>query len=169
MAAKASGENRVPKGSRKSLKNMSESHKAHVLFWEPHLDNLRAEFVWIAVSRFPERGGDGPHYVALKRGDKDYAIVDYDTSKGTKITKRNVMDEGFTSSTSMLEAFKTYRQMARDERAEATAAKAAKPKAKKQVRKTSTSKPKTAPKAGAKKPAAKKPATRKRTPASSKK
>ncbi len=158
-------ENRVPKGSRKSLQSMSESHRVHVLFWEPHLDNLRAEFVWIAVSRYPERGGEGPHYVAVKRGDKDYAIIDFDTSKDTKITKRNVLDEGFTSSTAMLEAFKTYRQMARDERAEATAAKAGKP-AKKSVRKTGTSKSKAAPKAKA---AAKKPASRTRKPAAAKK
>ena len=157
-------ENRVPKGSRKSLKSMSESHRAHVLFWEPHLDNLRAEFVWIAVSRYPERGGEGSHYVAVKRGDKDYAIIDFDTSKGTKVTKRNVLDEGFTSSTAMLEAFKAYRQMARDERAEATAAKAGKP-AKKAVRKTGTSKSKTAPK----KPAGRKPASRTRKPATAKK
>ncbi len=151
---------RVPSGSRRSLKDMSDSHRAHVLFWEPFLENLRAEFVWIAVSRYPEHGGEGKHYVAVKRGDKDYAIIDFDTSKNVKVTKRNVLDEGHTSSTAMLETFKTYRQMARDERASAT--KVAKPKT---VRKTSTSKPKKAPK----KPAARKPATRTRKPAAAKK
>ncbi len=151
---------RVPSGSRRSLKDMSESHRDHVLFWEPHLENLRAEFVWIAVSRYPERGGEGKHYIAVKRGDKDYAIVDYDTSKDAKITKRNVLDEGFTSSTSMLETFKTYREMAREERASAT--KVAKPKT---VRKTSTAKPKKGPK----KPVARKPAARTRKPAAAKK
>lgn len=173
MATSKKAEDRVPKGSRKSLKDMSESHRAHVLFWEPHLDNLRAEFVWIAVSRFPERGGEGPHYVAVKRGEKDYAIIDYDTSNPKKTDKRHVLDEGFTSSTAMLEAFKAYRQKAREERAAASAEKAAKPK-KKQVRKTTTSKSKSAPKKGGAKsstskntPAKKKAATRKRKPAKS--
>ncbi len=155
---------RIPSGSRRSLKDMSESHRAHVLFWEPFLENLRAEFVWIAVSRYSERGGEGKHYVAVKRGDKDYAIIDFDTSKSTKITKRNVLDEGFTSSTSMLETFKKYRQMARDERASSKP----KPKAK-TTRKTGTSKPKAPPKGKAKKPAARKPAARTRKPAAAKK
>ena len=151
---------RVPSGSRRSLKDMSESHRAHVLFWEPFYEALRAEFVWIAVSRYPERGGEGKHYVAVKRGDKDYAIIDFDTSKPTKITKRNVLDDGFTSSTAMLETFKTYRQMARDERAKAT-----KPTKPKTVRKTGASKPKKPPA----KPAARKPAARTRKPAAAKK
>ncbi len=152
---------RVPSGSRKSLKSMSEAHRAHVLFWEPHLENLRAQFVWTIASRFPEHGREGSYYLAVKRGDKDYAIVSYDTTKNTKVTKRNILDEGMVSSTAMLEAFKTYRQMARDERASTT--KKPKPKT---VRKTSTSKPKKAP---AKKPAARKPATRARKPAAAKK
>lgn len=159
MAAKKK-EDRIPKGSRKSLSDMSDAHRDHVLFWEKHLDNLKAEFVWIAVSRFSERGGEGKHYVAIKRGDKDYAIVDYDTSNPKAITKRNVLDENMTSSTAMMETFKKYRQLARDERAESKPKKAP---AKKTVRKTTTAKKKAAPK----KAAAKKP-TRKRTPAKSK-
>lgn len=160
MAKAKAAEDRVPKGSRKSLKDMSEAHRDHVLFWEPHLENLRAEFVWIAVSRFPERGGNGPHYVAVKRGDKDYAILDYDTSKPKKTDKRAVLDEGFTSSTAMLETFKAYRKKAKDEREAAAASKKPTP-AKKPVRKTSTAKAKPAPKTTAKK------ATRKRKPAKS--
>lgn len=165
MAAKKKGEDRVPAGSRKSLSEMSDSHKAHVIFWEPHLENLKAEFVWIAVSRFPERGGQGPHYVAAKRGDKDFVIVDYDTANPKPITKRNILEEGITSSTAMLETFKSYRKRARDERAAASATKpkVTKPKgATKPVRKTSASSTKKAPAKPVRKPA------RTRKPAKSK-
>ena len=159
-AKKGKADDRVPSGSRKSLSQMSDSHKAHVIFWEPHMENLKAEFVWIAVSRFPERGGQGPHFVAIKRGEKDYAIVDYNTADPKPITKRNILDEGFTSSTAMLETFKSYRQKAREERAVASGK--PKPKVKPPVRKTSTSAPKKAPA----KPAAKttKPVAKRRRP-----
>lgn len=114
--AKKPAKKQVPAGSRKSLDEMSESHRAHVERWLPHQENLKAEFVWIAVRRYPERKQEGPHYVAIKRGDKDYAIVSYDTSKPKPITKKDVLDEGFTSSRAMLEAFSRYRQIAREER-----------------------------------------------------
>jgi hypothetical protein len=163
-AKKASAESRVPTGSRKSLDDMSDSHRAHVLKWEPHLENLKAEFVWIAVSRFPQKGAEGPHYVCIKRADKDFAIVDYDTANPKAITKRNVLDEGFTTASSMLDAFKAYRQMARDERAAASESTKPAPK-KPAAKKAAATKKAPAKKAPAKRtPAAK----RARKPAASK-
>lgn len=156
---------KVPAGSRKSLDDMSESHRKHIEFWGPHQDNLRAEFVWIAIRRFPERSGDGLYYVAVKRGDKDYAIVSYDTSKPAKVTKRNVMDEGFETSSAMLEAFKEYRQLAKDERNEARA-KANPPKAKAKPKASPAAKKATA---AAKKRTTKKPPVRRKAPARTKK
>lgn len=139
--------------TRKSLDEMSEAHRAHVEKWEPHLEQLRGEHVWAAVMRVPGRGIDGPCYVALKRGPKDYVIVDYDTEKQPPATPKRILEDGFESSSAVMEAFKPYRAKAKEERNQARSdAKPAK---------------KTASKPKAK--AAAKPATRKRKPARSKK
>lgn len=123
---------KVPAGSRKSLDSMSDSHRKHVEFWAPHKESLKASFVWAAARRFHERGGEGLFYVMVKRGGKDYAIVSYDTSKMTPITKKNVLDEGFETSSAGLETFKDYRSMAKEERAasreKASPSKPSKPK-----------------------------------------
>ena len=144
--------------TRKALDEMSDSHRAHIEKWEPHLEALRGEHVWAAVSRVPGRGVEGPVYVALKRGPKDYVIVDYDTAKMPAVTPKRVLADGFESSSAVMEAFKEYRAKAREEREAIKAAAAAKPKAK--------PKPKQAKaKAAARKSAAKKP-VRKKAPAS---
>lgn len=150
---------------RKSLDDMSVAHRNHIEKWEPHLEALRGEHVWAAVMRVPGRGATGPCYVALKRGAKDYVIVDYDTEKQINVTPKRVLEDGFESSGSLMETFKTYRQKARDERkAAGPATKASKPPKRKAAPK------KAAPKKAAKsKASAKKKATRKpRKPASKK-
>lgn len=155
--AKSNGE--LKTSTRKSLDEMSESHRQHIEKWEPHLEQLKAEHVWAAVSRVPGRGVDGPMYVAIKRGAKDYAIVDYDTEKQVKVTPKRVLEDGFESSTALMEAFKPYRVKAKEERnASKTTAKPKKAAVKKPTRKA----PK---KAAAKKAPAKKPT---RKPASKK-
>lgn len=148
--------------TRKSLDEMSDSHRKHIERWEPHLEALRGEHVWAAVSRVPGRGVEGPYYVALKRGAKDYVIVDYDTEKMTPATPKRILADGFESSTALMEAFKEFRQKAKGER-EAIKASSTKPKAK-----AASSKAKTTSKAKAKaKTTAKKP-VRKKAPAKSK-
>lgn len=136
--------------TRKSMDEMSESHRQHIEKWEPHLDQLKGEHVWAAVMRVPGRGVTGPVYVAVKRGAKDYAIVDYDTETMPKITPKRVLADGFESSTVLMEAFKEYRQKAKDERNATKTAAKPKPKkaAKKPTRKT-TPKKTTKPKAKA--------------------
>jgi hypothetical protein len=106
--------------TRKSLDEMSDSHRLHIEKWEPHVDKLGAEHVWASANRFSGRGGDGPVYVALKRGSKDYAIVDYDTSKKQKA---KVLEDGFESSTTLMEAFKAWRAKAKEERGDDKASK----------------------------------------------
>lgn len=144
--------------TRKSLDEMSESHRQHIEKWEPHLDQLKAEHVWAAVSRIPGRGVEGPAYVAVKRGAKDYAIVDYDTAKQVKVTPKRVLEDGFESSTALMEAFKPYRVKAKEERNAAKTTAKPKPKAKAKPKRKAPAK-----KAAPKKAAAKKP-TRKRAP-----
>jgi hypothetical protein len=131
--------------TRKSLDDMSEAHRAHIEKWDPHLSALRGQHVWAAVSRTPGRGVEGPVYVAVKRGPKDYVIVDYDTAKMVKVTPKRVLADGFESSGALMEAFKEYRQMAKDARA---AAGSTKPKAKPKANAKPTRK---APPKGAKK------------------
>jgi len=134
--------------TRKSLDEMSESHRAHIEKWEPHVEAMGAEHVWASANRFPGRSGEGPVYAAVKRGQKDYAIVDYNTETQKKA---KVLADGFESSKTVMEAFKEYRAMAKEERAAAKPAKKAatkKPAAKKPAAKKTTT---------AKKPAAKKP------------
>lgn len=109
----------APKGqpqmkSRKSLDEMSESHRAHVEKWTPHVENLKAVFVWTAVSCIPGRGVEGPYFVAIKRGDKDYAIVEYNTQT-QRVNK--ILDDGFETSSAMMEAFKEWRKVAKERRA----------------------------------------------------
>ncbi len=136
--------------TRKSLDNMSDAHRDHIEKWDPHLPQLRGEHVWAAVSRTPGRGVEGPVYVALKRGAKDYAIVDYDTATKPKITPKRVLADGFESSGALMEAFGEYRQMAKDERSAAKST--TKPKAKAKAKPTR----KSAPKKATRKPSAKK-------------
>jgi len=127
--------------TRKSLDEMSESHRAHIEKWEPHVTAMGAEHVWASANRFAGRGGEGLVYAAIKRGSKDYAIVEYNTE--TK-KKAKVLADGFESSKTVMEAFKEYRTMAKDERGANKPKKAAAAK-------------KAAPKASAKKAPAKKP------------
>lgn len=134
--------------TRKSLDEMSESHREHIEKWEPHISKLGGEHVWASCNRFPGRGGDGPMYIALKKGAKDYVIVDYNTEK---MVKPKVLADGFETSGQLMEAFKEYRQLAKEERA---AAKPAKKASTKTAAKDKTKKP--AAKA-AKKPVSKKP------------
>ncbi len=126
--------------TRKGLDEMSESHRAHIEKWEPHVENMGAEHVWASANRFSERGGTGLVYAAIKRGSKDYAIVEYNTETQKKA---KVLDDGFESSKMVMEAFKEYRGLAKDQRAES-----------REARKAATKKP--AAKATTKKPAAKK-------------
>jgi hypothetical protein len=138
--------------TRKSLDEMSESHREHIERWEPHIGKLGGEHVWASCNRFPGRGGDGPMYVALKRGAKDYVIVDYNTEK---MVKPKVLADGFETSGQLMEAFKEYRQMAKEERAAAKPASSKKASTKKTTAKSSTKKAPakgTAKKAPAKKP-----------------
>lgn len=140
--------------TRKSLDEMSESHRAHIEKWEPHVTAMGAEHVWASANRFAGKGGEGLVYALIKRGQKDYAIVDYNTETQKKA---KVLADGFESSKTGLEAFKEYREMAKAERA---ASKPAKPAAKKAP---ATKKPAaSAKKAPAKKPTRK--PTRKITP-----
>lgn len=139
--------------TRKSLDEMSESHRAHIEKWEPHVEAMGAEHVWASANRFAGRSGEGLVYAAVKRGSKDYAIVDYNTE--TK-KKAKVLADGFESSKTVMEAFKEYRAMAKEERA---ASKPAKPAAKKTAAKRPAAK-----KAPAKKPTTKKKPVRKTVP-----
>lgn len=149
--------------TRKSLDEMSESHRKHVEQWGPHAAKLKAEFVWIAVSRFPQRGTEGKFYVAVKRGDKDFAIVDYDTTKvNTKSYRPKVVEDGFETSTAMMKAFKVWRQTAREERA------AARPKPKPATKSAKKPAAKKAPAKAKAKPKAKATAKRTKAPARSK-
>ena len=146
--------------TRKSLDEMSESHRAHIERWDKHCAAMGVEHVWIGVQRYNQRGVDGPHYVAVKKGDKDFQIRAYDTSKIDNATNRGkVLEDGFETSTALIEAFGQYRQMAREERDKARGkATSAKPK-------TSTRKKAPASKAKAKVSVKKsKPATRKAAP-----
>lgn len=128
---------KLPKAkTRKSLDEMSVAHREHIEKWDPHLEALRAIFVWVAVSRVPGRGVTGPYYVAVKRGAKDYAIVDYDTEKQVSVTPKRVLADGFETSAAMMEAFKEFRKKARTEREAAKAPKASKPPTRKAAPKT---------------------------------
>ena len=138
--------------TRKGLDEMSESHRKHIEKWEPHVEAMGAEHVWASANRFSARGGTGLVYAAIKRGSKDYAIVEYNTETQKKA---KVLDDGFESSKTVMEAFKEYRGLAKEQRTEDREARKASAK-------------KTTPKASAKKPAAKKPAA-KRKPAARKK
>lgn len=137
--------------TRKGLDEMSDSHRAHIEKWEPHIEKLGAEHVWGSANRFSGRGGGGPVYVAIKRGQKDYAIVDYDTEKQTKA---KVLEDGFESSKTLMESFKAYRAKAKEERQASKPVKKAAEKKKPAAKK--------APAAKAKKGPAKKPVRRKK-------
>lgn len=125
--------------TRKGLDEMSDSHRAHIEKWEDHVEAMGAEHVWASTNRFAGRGGEGPVYAAIKRGSKDYAIVSYDTSTGKKA---KVLVDGFESSKTLMEAFKEYREMAKEERGEdkPKPKKAAPAKATKAVKKAGKSK-----------------------------
>lgn len=129
--------------TRKSLDEMSQSHRDHIEKWEPFIGLLGAEHVWASANRYPGRNSTGPVFVAIKRGAKDYAIVEFDTGKKQKA---KVVSDGFESSTTLMEAFKEYRAQAKAEREAAKPAK---------TTKASTGK------SSSKKPAAKKPAAKK--------
>lgn len=109
--------------TRKGLDEMSESHRAHIEKWEDHISSMGIEHVWASANRFAGRGGEGSVFVAGKRGAKDYVILDYNTE--TK-KKPKVLADGFESSKTLIEAFKEYREQAKEERAES---KPSKPKA----------------------------------------
>ena len=113
---KANMAEKVHATTRKSLNEMSEAHRKHIEKWDPHLAALKGEHVWASVNRIPGRGKEGPVYVALKRGAKDYAIVDYDTAKQVAVTPKRILADGFESSSALMEAFKDYRQKAKSER-----------------------------------------------------
>lgn len=116
---------------------MSEAHRRHIERWEPFLARLGAEHVWAATPR--DRGRSGSRfYLALKVGAKSYSIVEFDSSaKASESTKTLVAD--IASPKTVLETFKTYREMAKVERdaARETDSKTDSPKpvAKKTVRK----------------------------------
>ena len=148
--------------TRKSLDDMSEAHRKHIEKWEPHLEALRGEHVWAAVSRTPGRGTLGPVYVALKRSAKDYIIADYDTEKRTPVTPSRVLSE-YGSSSELLTAFREFRQKAKDERAQCLKD-AAKSKPKKTAPKKAAAKKAAPKKAAVKRPAAKKATPKKATP-----
>jgi hypothetical protein len=99
--------------TRKGLDEMSDSHRAHIEKWEPHVEAMGAEHVWASANRFSGRNGEGPVYAAIKRGSKDYAIVDYNTETQKKA---KVLEDGFESSKTVMEAFKEYRAKAKAER-----------------------------------------------------
>jgi hypothetical protein len=92
---------------------MSDSHRAHIEKWEPHVEAMGAEHVWASANRFSGRNGEGPVYAAIKRGSNDYAIVDYNTETQKKA---KVLEDGFESSKTVMEAFKEYRAKAKAER-----------------------------------------------------
>ena len=101
--------------TRKGLDEMSDSHRAHIEKWEPHVEAMGAEHVWASANRFSGRNGEGPVYAAIKVGSKDYKIVDYNTKTQKKA---KVLADGFESSKTVMEAFKEYRALAKEERGE---------------------------------------------------
>ena len=84
--------------------------------------------------------------------------MSYDTADPKPITKRNVEAEGFESSTAMMESFKEYRKLAKEQRQGGKSV--AKPKA--ATKPAPKPKPKTKP--AAKQPARKAPPARSRKP-----
>jgi hypothetical protein len=129
--------------TRKSLDEMSKSHREHIEKWEPFINLLGAEHVWASANRYAGRNGTGQVFVAVKRGAKDYAIVEFDTGKKVKA---KVVQDGFENSKTLMDAFKEYRSQAKAEREASRPAK--------------TTKASSGKKSSAKKPAAKKPAAK---------
>lgn len=111
--------------TKKSLDSMSEAHRAKIERWEPVLSLLGAQHVWASSPRFVGRG-DGPFYLAVKAGAKDYRIVSFDTSKSVKA---KVLVKGITSPKEILRQFGEYRTMAKAERTAAGAKAKEAPKA----------------------------------------
>ncbi len=99
--------------TKKSLDAMSEAHRAKIERWEPMLTAIGAEHIWASSPRFRGRG-EGPFYLAVKAGSKDYRIVSFDTSKPT--VKAKVLVKGVTSPKTILTQFGEYRLMAKAER-----------------------------------------------------
>lgn len=154
---------------RKSLDELSEAQRAHVEFWTPHAAKMKVDYVWVAVSRYPQRGTDGPHYVAVKKGDKDYRIVSYDTSKlKVKSYRMTVVEDGFETSTAMMQAFKQWRVTARAEREAARGKPAKGGKKRAPAKKAAAKKAPAKRKAPAKKAAPKKAAPKKTSAAKKK-
>lgn len=146
--------------TRKSLDDMSDQHRKRIEFWEGHMENLRGVHVWFHVFRIPGRNVEGPCFVAVKRGDKDYMICEYDTAKPYTVTPKFILEDGIETSGQLTDAFRQYRAQAKEERAEARPAKkesTKKPDGKKKApaKKTPAKKPVGKAKSGAKKPARK--------------
>jgi hypothetical protein len=98
--------------TKRSLDSMSNAHRDKILRWEPMLNLIGAEHVWASSPRTPSRG-EGPQYLAIKAGSKDYRIVSFDSSK---TVKAKVLVKGITSPKVLLEQFGEYRTMAKTER-----------------------------------------------------
>ena len=130
--------------TKKSLDAMSNAHRAKIERWEPMLSTIGAQHVWASSPRTPSRG-EGPQYLAIKAGSKDYRIVSFDSSKPT--VKAKVLVKGITSPKGLLEQFGEFRNKAKDERDSARAAAKAKTqsKAKAQPKASSKSTTKRAP------------------------
>lgn len=130
---------------KKALDAMSPAHRRWIERWEPMIEAIGAQHVWVSVPRFKGRG-DGPFFLGIKVGPRNYAIVEFDTSKKTQKSKTLVAN--IASPKTLLEQFGEYRAAARSERGlppkATTATKATKATAKSTKKATSertTSKP----------------------------
>lgn len=105
--------------TKKGLDEMSDAHRRHIERWEPFVSALGVDHVWAATPRQPGRG-DGPFYLAVKFGAKNYGIVSFDTSEPKTAPK--VLVEGITSPKAILAEFRSFREQAKSERDAARAA-----------------------------------------------
>lgn len=121
------------------LDTMSKAHFDKIMKWEPMLEAIGGHHVWAQSPRFVGRG-DGPYYLAIKVGAKDYRIVEFDSSKPT--TKAKVVKDGVKSPKEILNQFGPYRLAAKVERDEkrAAAKSATKPATKPATKSTATTK-----------------------------
>lgn len=149
VAKPKAGSNPNPKlttTTKRSLDAMSNAHRDKILRWEPMLGAIGAQHVWASSPRTPSRG-EGPQYLAIKAGSKDYRIVSFDSSK---TVKAKVLVKGITSPKELLNQFGEFRTKAKEERDSARSAAKSKAKAT----------PKTAAKKATQKRAPRKPAAK---------
>ena len=104
--------------TKKTLDSMTESHRRWVERFEIALGDggglSGADHVWAATRRARGRS-PGPVYLAVKFGPRDYRLVSFDESEPT--TEATELGIESASPSGILVAFKSYRALAKDERA----------------------------------------------------